>query len=214
MTKITVIGGTGYAGSNIVREAATRGHQVTSFSRTAPAEQVAGVTYVTGSVLDGDVLAKTVTNTDVLVSALSPRGEMEGKTRGVLAAAAGLAKDAGVRFGVLGGAGSLLVSPEGPKVAQTDGFPDAFKPEAAEMGAVLDDLRASDSDLYWFFVSPAGGFGAWAPGEATGVFRIGDDVLLVDENGESNISGADLAQAIVDEIEQPTHLRRRFTVAY
>jgi len=79
---------------------------------------------------------------------------------------------------------------------------------------VLDDLRASDESLDWFFVSPAGGFGAWVPGEATGVFRVGGDVLLVDANGDSNISGADLALAIVNEIETPAHRRARFTVAY
>lgn len=178
MTRITVIGGTGYAGANIVREAVARGHQVTSYSRNAPTDPVAGVTYRTGSVLDSDVLTRTVEGSDVVVSTLSPRGELEGKTRGVLASVAGLAENAGVRFGVVGGAGSLLAWPGGPKVAETDGFPDAFKPEAAEMEAVLEDLRGTDGDLDWFYVSPAGAFGAWAPGEATGAYRIGGDVLL------------------------------------
>ena len=115
---------------------------------------------------------------------------------------------------MIGGAGSLLVAPDGPKLAETDGFPDAFKPEAAEMGAVLEDLRASSGGLEWFYVSPVGGFGAWAPGEATGTYRIGGDVLLTDADGQSNISGADLAKAIVTEIEEPTHTGSRFTVAY
>lgn len=81
------------------------------------------------------------------------------------------------------------------------------------MASVLDDLRSSDDALDWFFVSPAAGFGGYAPGEPLGHYRIGGDVLLTDENGESFISAADLAAAVVDEIEQPRHRRMRFTVA-
>lgn len=115
---------------------------------------------------------------------------------------------------MVGGAGSLLVAEGGPQLVETDGFPDAFKSEAAELAGVLGDLRAREDALDWFFVSPASSFGAWAPGEATGVYRIGGDVLLVDENGQSRISGADLALAIVEEIEKPAHHRVRFSVAY
>lgn len=84
MVRINVIGGTGYAGSHLVAEAAARGHQVTSFSRSLPAKQIVGVGYVTGSVLDSTFLASTVQDADVVVSALSPRGSLESKTRGVL----------------------------------------------------------------------------------------------------------------------------------
>lgn len=115
---------------------------------------------------------------------------------------------------MIGGAGSLLVAPGGPQLAQTDEFPDRFKAEAAEMGGVLDDLRSADPSIDYFYVSPAAGFGSWAPGEATGTYRLGDDLLLVDEAGNSAISGADLAKATVAEIETPQYQRRRFTVAY
>jgi putative NADH-flavin reductase len=57
-------------------------------------------------------------------------------------------------------------------------------------------------------------FGAHTPGEATGRYRTGGDVLLADADGNSNISGADYAKAFVDEIEQPEHRRQRFSVAY
>jgi putative NADH-flavin reductase len=72
----------------------------------------------------------------------------------------------------------------------------------------------SDDALDWFFLSPAAVFGAYAPGEAVGTYRVGDDVLLADAEGNSAISGADLADAVVDEIERPAHRRARFTVAY
>ncbi|MBB2958103.1 NAD(P)-dependent oxidoreductase [Pseudoclavibacter helvolus] len=214
MAKITILGGTGYAGSNLVKAAATAGHEVTSVSRSAPDAQLDGVSYVTGSVLEDGALDRAFDGAEVVVSALSPRGELERRTRGVLATAAALAAKQGVRFGVVGGAGSLLVAEGGPRLADTDGFPDAVKPEAAEMAGVLDDLRASDPGLDWFYVSPAAAFGAWAPGEALGEYRIGGDVLLTDANGDSNISGADFAAAIVAEIESPAHRRARFGVAY
>jgi putative NADH-flavin reductase len=216
MAKITVFGGTGYAGGNIVAAAASKGHQVTSYSRNQPEAPVAGVDYRTGDVADAAVVATAVEGADVVVSALSPRGALDGA--GVLRAIdtkiGKAAQAAGARFGVVGGAGSLLVAEGGPKVADTDDFPAQFSAEAAEMGGVLDDLRASDAGLDWFFVSPAGDFGAWAPGEATGTYRVGGDVLLVDADGNSNISGADFAAAVVAEIDTPQHRRARFTVAY
>ncbi|GAA3959917.1 NAD(P)-dependent oxidoreductase [Gordonia caeni] len=216
MARITILGGTGYAGGHLVAAAAAKGHSVVAYSRTLPEAPVAGVEYRTGDVTDAAVLESAVSGTDVVVSALSPRGKLEGAglLRAIEEKLAGLARTRGVRFGVVGGAGSLLVAPGGPAVADGDDFPAEITPEADEMGAVLDDLRASDPSLDWFYVSPAGGFGAWAPGEATGTYRLGGDVLLADDNGESFISGADLADAVVTEIETPAHRRARFTVAY
>ncbi|WP_245243949.1 NAD(P)-dependent oxidoreductase [Tessaracoccus sp. MC1865] len=124
------------------------------------------------------------------------------------------ARAAGARLAVVGGAASLEVAPGGPRLVDTDGFPDWLKPEATEMAGLLEDLRGSDESLDWFFLSPAGGFGAFAPGERLGSFRLGGDVLLTDDEGNSFISGEDYAQAFVDEIERPAHRRQRFTVAY
>jgi len=215
MARITVLGGTGYAGGNIVAVAAQRRHTVKSYSRKPPAQPVAGVDYRTGDVSDAATLADAFSQADVVVSALAPRGNMaDGVVRQADAAAAKLAQAKGVRFGVIGGAGSLQVTAGGPTLAETPDFPNDYKSEAIEMTSVLDDLRASDPSLDWFFVSPAANFGAWVPGEATGKFRVGGDVLLVDDKGESNISGADLALAIVQEIETPQHRRARFTVSY
>jgi putative NADH-flavin reductase len=212
--RITVLGGTGYAGSAIVEEAARRGHEVTSYSRSMPANPVEGVRYRTASVLDDAVLAESVTDTDVVFEALSPRGELEGKLEGVVERLIPLADAAGVRLGVLGGASSLLVSPEGPRLIDV-------RPPAPEIAvevntgvALLDIVRAAPESLDWFFLSPAAGFGGFAPGERTGTYRLGDDVLLTDAEGTSYISAEDLAIAIVDEIEQPKHSRRRFHVAY
>jgi putative NADH-flavin reductase len=212
--RITVLGGTGYAGSAITREAERRGHGVTSYSRSMPDDPVQGVRYRTGSVLDEAVLAEAVRDTDVVFETLSPRGELAGRLEGVVEQLLPLAAAGGVRLGVLGGASSLQVSPGGPRLVDV-------RPPAPEVAvevhtgiALLDIVQRAPEGLDWFFVSPAAGFGAWAPGEATGRYRVSDDVLLTDEHGKSFISAADLAVAILDEIEEPKHSRRRFHVAY
>lgn len=210
--RITVLGGTGYAGAAIVREAVARGHQVTVLSRSA-AEPLDGVTHLRGSVLEPADRAAALEGAEVLVSAISPRGEMAGRTRGALARLADEAAAAGARLGVLGGAGSLQVSEGGPRLVDGPDFPDAFREEALEMAGVLEDLRSRRDALDWFYLSPAAGFGAHAPGEARGRYRTGGDVLLTDETGASTLSAPDLALAVLDEIERPTHSRARFTVA-
>jgi putative NADH-flavin reductase len=212
MATIAVIGGTGYAGRHIVAEAVQRGHTVLSVARTVPAERVEGATYVEGTLLDVPALVTELTGADVVVSAVSPRGDMEGQVRPNLEALFSALPDS-VRVGVIGGAGGSLVAPGGPRVVDS-GFPEEFKAEALEAIGVLEDLQAEQSGRDWFFVHPAGGFGAWNPGERTGVYRDGGDVIVTDESGESFISGADLAVAVLDEIEQPKHSRGRFTVGY
>jgi len=212
--KITVLGGTGYGGAAVVAEAATRGHQVTAVSRRAPETPIDGVTYLTGSVLDSDVLAQAVAGADVVFEALSPRGDMAGKVEPVFDELVTLAQKQGFRLGVLGGAGSLLVAPEGPRLIDVANPPAEVLPEMNLGIYKLDAFRAAPAELDWFYVSPAGEFGAWVPSTATGSYRTSDDVLLSDENGKSEISAADLALAVLDEIEKPAHPRRRFHVAH
>jgi len=52
------------------------------------------------------------------------------------------------------------------------------------------------------------------PGERTGQFRLGQDDLLVDDQGNSRISLQDYAVALLDEVDHPQHERQRFTLAY
>jgi putative NADH-flavin reductase len=212
--RIKVLGGTGYAGTHIVREAVARGHQVTSYSRNPPAEPVDGAAYETGSVFDDEFLADSVRETDVVFEALSPRGELAGKLEGVVERLNAVAADAGVRLGVLGGVSSMLVAPGGPRYLDVHPPSPEIAVEVHTGVALLDILQGAPERLDWFFVSPAASFGSWAPGERTGTYRISDDVLLTDDEGKSRISGADLAIAVLDEIEQPKHRRKRFHVAY
>lgn len=216
MARIVILGGTGYAGGHLVQEAASRGHDVLAVSRTVPDSLPQGAEHLAGDLRDPALLETALDRADVLIATVSPRGELaeEGLLRGLYADLARSSGRKGVRLGVIGGAGSLQVAEGGPKLVDTSEFPDAFRQEASELDAVLEDLRAADEELDWFFVSPAAGFGAYAPGERTGSYRLGGDVLLADENGDSHLSGADLAIALIDEVENPVHRRARFTVAY
>ncbi|GAB3181830.1 NAD(P)H-binding protein [Nesterenkonia halophila] len=211
MTRIAVIGGTGYAGSHIVAEAVARGFAVTAVSRTA-AETPAGAEHATGDLSDTELISRLAAEHDVVVLAVPGAGtspRLPEVLPEVLRAVAGQA-----RLGVVGGAGSLRVAPEGPKLVETPDFPEAFVPEATAHDEVLAQLRAADAGLRWFYLSPAAVFGADAPGERTGAYRTADEVLLADDAGESSISGADYAIAFVDEIERPAHENARFHVAH
>jgi putative NADH-flavin reductase len=214
MARISVLGGTGYGGGAVVREAHRRGHTVTSYSRQPPEQPVDGVTYVTGSLLDQELLSQSVRDADVVFEALSPRGDMQGKVEGIVDDLIRLADDAGVRLGVLGGASSMLVSERGPRLFDTAETPPEVLPEVQTGLDVLETLRTAPETLDWFYVSPAASFGAWVDAPETGAYRLSDDVLLTDANGVSQISGADLALAVVDEIEQPRYRRRRFHAAH
>ena len=212
MTRIAVIGGTGYAGSNIVAEAVSRGHSVISVARSVPTERVEGAVYLEGNILDVPSLLEQIDEADVVIQAISPRGDMVGKVRPATAELFEAMPDE-MRLGVIGGAGGSLIAPDGPRLIDS-GFPDEFKAEAFEAIGVLEDLEADASDKDWFFVHPAGGFGVWAPGERTGEYRDGGKVLVTDDKGDSFISGADFGVAVVDEIEKPKHHRENFTVGY
>jgi uncharacterized protein len=214
MARIKVLGGTGHGGEAVVREAVRRGHAVTSYSRRQPAEPVEGADYVIGSLLDDELLAGTVRDADVVFDALSPRGDMAGQVEGLLERLLKLADAEGVRLGVLGGASSLLVSEGGPRLLDVHETPAEILPEVQTGITKLEMLKESPDALDWFYVSPAASFGAWIPQNVLGTYRTSHDVLLKDEDGNSEISGADLALAVLDEIEEPRHQRRRFHVAH
>lgn len=213
MARITVLGGSGYAGAAVVAEARRRGHEVTALSRKLPAERVDGVDYREGSALDQAVLADVTAARDVVLVALSPRGDMAGKVEGVVESLVDLLDGTPTRLGYVGGASSLLVSEGGPSIwdVSHEQIPADVKPEIETGLHALDLLTASPATLDWFYVSPPQDFGAWLNTPSKGGYVLGGDVLLHGEDGSSTISAADLALAIVDEIEKPRHHRARFT---
>ncbi|MGP3935403.1 NAD(P)-dependent oxidoreductase [Nonomuraea sp. KM88] len=199
--KILLFGATGMLGQRIAAELAGRGHDVTGLSRSGP---------VKGDVRDAATLAK---GHDAVISAIAP--PRDGTEPGPPFLAANRALIEGVRAAgvrrliVVGGAGSLKV-PSGVDLVDTPGFPESLKKEALAARAALE-LYREVTDLDWTYVSPAAEL---APGERTGAFRLGGDMLLTDERGRSAISAEDLAVAIADEVEQNAHPRSRITAAY
>jgi putative NADH-flavin reductase len=215
MATIAIFGGTGYAGSAIRDEALRRGHTVISVSRKeAELAGTPGFISRAGNLHDPALVDHMAVEADVLVVA-TRAGQQDGvRLADAVTMLAKAAAEHSTRLGFVGGAGSLHVTEGGPRVVDLPTFPDAHKGEALGQADVLAALRETAADVDWFYLSPAASFGAYAPGEATGHYRLGGDVLLADADGNSNISGADYAKAFVDEIEQPEHRRKRFSVAY
>jgi len=214
MSTLVIFGGTGYAGSNIAAEAAKRGHTVISYSRSLPEQPLDGVEYRTGSITDNHVLGHAGQDGDDIVVAVHGADVDGQKLVDVLPklVAAALAHDS--RLAVVGGAGSSLVAEGGPRLIDTPDFHEEWKAEASAHAEVLEALRRTPEELRWFYVSPAALFGSFAPGETTGSYRTGGDLLVTKEDGSSEISGTDFALAFVDEIEQSRHPRQRFTVGH
>jgi putative NADH-flavin reductase len=113
------------------------------------------------------------------------------------------------RYLVVGGAGSLEVSP-GLALVDSPGFPALYREESLAGKAFLEALRKVN-DLDWTMLSPSAVFTA---GKRTGVFRLGRDSLLTAADGNSSISFEDFAIALLNEVERPQHSRMRFTVGY
>ncbi|MGY2189886.1 NmrA-like family protein [compost metagenome] len=204
MSKIAIIGATGRAGSQLLEEALRRGHSVTAIARdTSKIGQRAGVVTRNVDALDASALQAAIAGHDVVISAAH---------FATLPASAvvGPVKKAGVkRLLVVGGAGSLLL-PDGTRVIDSAGFPEAYKAEASAGAEFLGTLR-EEKDLDWTFLSPSAEF---VEGERTGNFRAGQDDLLVSSEGRSWITFADYAIAILDEVATPKYSRKRFTVGY
>ena len=202
--KVTVLGASGRAGSEIVKELARRGHQVTGVARNpARIPTGEGITAVSGDANDADALPALLKGADAVVSAIM---FVDTNPETLIAAV----KSADVpRYLVVGGAGSLEVSP-GVQLMDTPAFPAAWQATAEGARQALKRLQ-QETQLDWTMLSPAAQL---EPGARTGSFRLGGDPLLADAEGHSRISVQDYAVAMIDELERPAHSRRRFSVAY
>lgn len=205
--KIAVIGANGKEGSLIVKEALSRGLDVTSIVRDAKKS-------TTDKYLVRDVYslqAEDIKSFDVLVDALGFFGpavkEYVPATKHLIE----IIGDSKTRLLVVGGAGSLyLDETHTKKLYQQADFPEVVKPLSEEMGKSLDVLRESKID--WTFISPAADF--QADGERTGKYVLAGEELTFDADGKSEISYADFAIAMVDEIVEAKHSKKRISVRW
>jgi putative NADH-flavin reductase len=215
VSRITVIGGTGYAGSAIVAEAAARGHHVTALSRSLPDAPIPTVTYVQGDATDEATLSAAIEGSDIVVAALAPRGPLAAGFRDVNRTVARLADAAGAALFVVGGYSSLRPAPGADRfVTDLSHVPAELQGEIlAGAALIIEDLPAAPATLDWVFVSPALGFGAHAPGERLGRYRLGDDVAVQPEDGGA-ISAPDYALGFVDLIEKGEHHRTQVNLGH
>ncbi|WP_425474249.1 NAD(P)-dependent oxidoreductase [Streptomyces alboniger] len=214
--RITVFGAAGTAGSRVVTEALSRGHEVTAVVRDAARfpELHPDATHRTGDAGNPDHVAELAAGQDVVINATRPAPGREADHAAVIGALlAGLAEAPGARLLVIGGAGSLTVPGTAGTLAIDDPryVPPAWRHIAAASNAQYDALRTAPTDVNWTYLSPSA---VLEPGTRTAAFRLGEDELLVDAEGNSSLSMEDLAVALLDETENPRHPRARFTAGY
>lgn len=211
--KIAIFGAAGQVGSRVVAEALARGHTVTAVhrrvNRTSALPESVEVRVADASRMDEVV--RVTRGHEVVVDATRSRSASAAETVAVVQALmAGLART-GARLIVVGGAATLWVPGRGRMVLDDpDYLPAEIRPVALASAAQLDACRA-ETEVDWTYLSPPA---ALQPGIRTGAFRLGRDELLVDDAGRSRISIEDLAVALLDEAERPSHRRTRFTAAY
>jgi putative NADH-flavin reductase len=208
--KVALCGASGRAGSRILNELLSRGHNVIAIARKGGSLQPReGVAVAVDDLIDSDRTAETIRGTDALISAYAPPADdVEELVRVTKRLAEATARSGVDRFLMVGGAGSLEVAP-GLTLLDSAKLPPEWRPIASAHARALEVLR--HSPINWTSLCPAAYFD---PGERTGHYRIGTDNLMVDPHGESRISMEDFAIAMVDELENSRHSRTRFSVGY
>ena len=205
--KLAVVCANGKAGLRIVEEAVSRGLDVTAVVREE--NRSAAPAVIQKDLFD--LTAADLAGFDVVVDAFgawTPETLPLHKTS--LKHLCDILSGTQVRLLVVGGAGSLYVNSEHTvQVKDLESFPDMFRPLATNMGEALSELRKR-SDVQWTYLSPAGDF--VADGERTGEYLLGGEEYFVNDKGESRISYADYAIAMVDEIENANNIQKRFSV--
>ena len=212
--KIALIGATGFVGAAILQEALNRSHDVTAIVRNPEKLQAHPQLHAQkGDVYNEDDVARFVAGHKVVISAFNPGWSnpdlYNQQVKGTRAIINGVKKAGIKRLLLVGGAGSLEVKP-GVQSVDLPGFPAEYKQGALATREALTMLR-QETGLEWSYLSPSADL---FPGQRTGKFRLGTDQLLKDANGESRILVQDYAMAMIDEVEKPNHIRRRFTVGY
>ncbi|HJD23789.1 MAG TPA: NAD(P)-dependent oxidoreductase [Firmicutes bacterium] len=205
--KIAVIAANGKAGKWIVREAVNRGLDVTAVVRGNNQTAARGVLQKDLF----DLTAQDLQGFDVVIDAFGAWTEETLPQHSTsLKHLCDVLSGTDIRLLVVGGAGSLYVNPEHTAcVADGPDFPDAFKPLAAAMAKALGELRQRN-DVRWTYISPAGDF--QAEGERTGGYILAGEELALNSKGESVISYADYAIAMIDEATKGNHIRERISV--
>lgn len=209
MKKVAIVCAAGKQGKLLVDEAVSRGYAVTGFVRgNAKVENAQAKTVVKDLF---DLTKDDLSGFDVVIDAFGAWApEVLSQHRTSLKHLCDILSGTDTRLLVVGGAGSLYVNKEHTlQVKDLPDFPEIYKPLANAQGAALEDLRKRN-DVKWTFLSPAGNF--VADGERTGKYILGGEEYFVNDRGISEISYADYAIAMIDEIENANNIQKRFSV--
>lgn len=219
--KIVLLAATGRAGSAILSELIRRDDTIVAVARNIeklPKNLPKNVTIIQDDLNDEKKLTNIIHGSDVVISAFGPSSNDPRHTTDIaytdqlvhitekIVNAVQANKTS--RLIVVGGAGSLEFSP-GVTVLDSGKWPKPYIPIAKSHVKTFNLLKKSD--INWTYFSPPFSI---LPGERTGIFRIGKDALIRDQQGKSHISFEDYAIALVDEIDHPKYERARFTVGY
>ncbi|MGN1061399.1 MAG: NAD(P)-dependent oxidoreductase [Candidatus Coproplasma sp.] len=209
MKKIAIVCAAGKQGKLLVDEAVKRGYAVTGFVRSGDKTINEKAKKVVKNLFD--LTKDDLSEFDVVIDAFGAwTPETLPLHRTSLAHLCDVLSGTKIRLLVVGGAGSLYVDKEHTlQVKDLPDFPEIYKPLANMQGAALDDLRKRN-DVLWTFLSPAGNF--VADGNRTGKYILGGEEYFVNDKGVSEISYADYAIAMIDEIENADHIQKRFSV--
>ena len=209
MKKVAIVCAAGKQGKLLVDEAVARGYDVTGFVRGN--DKVANPEAKTVVKDLFELTREDLIGFDVVIDAFGAwTSETLPLHKTSLKHLCDILSGTKVRLLVVGGAGSLYADPgHTVQVKDLESFPEMFRPLATNMGEALAELRER-SDVQWTYLSPAGDF--VADGERTGEYLLGGEEYFVNEKGESRISYADYAIAMIDEIENANHIRQRFSV--
>ena len=205
--KIAVVAANGRVAGKVITEAVNRGFEVTAFGRKE--NNTDAKDYVQKDLFD--LTVEDLKGFDAVVDAFGAWTEDTLSQHSTsLAHLCDILSGTDTRLLIVGGAGSLYVNPEHTaQVSDGPDFPDAFKPLAAAMAKALNELRER-KDVKWTYISPAGDF--QADGERGGKYILGGEELTLNSKGESIISYADYAIAMIDEIEKGNHIQQRISV--
>lgn len=209
MKKVAIVCAAGKQGTCLVNEAAARGYDVTGFVRGNDKVTNPKAKTIVKDLFD--LTREDLAGFDAVIDAFGAwTPETLPLHRTSLKHLCDILSGTDIRLLVVGGAGSLYVNPEHTvQVKDLESFPDMFKPLATNMGEALAELR-SRNDVRWTYLSPAGDF--VADGERTGEYLLGGEEYFVNDKGESRISYADYAIAMIDEIENENNIQKRFSV--
>jgi putative NADH-flavin reductase len=214
--KIAIIGATGFVGTALVKEFASRNHSVTAIARNPKDENVDNVTFAKADVVDVDTLAELLKGHDAVVSAFnagwSNPNIYDDFLDGSKAVQSAVTKSGVKRYVVIGGGGSLFVAP-GVQAVDTPDFPAEIKPGATAARDYLNILK-DEKELDWAFFSPAFEMHPGITTGRTGNYRLGLENPVFNDDNRSMLSVEDLAVVIADEVEAPKHHQVRFTAGY